>query len=109
MMRLLPGTVNLVARIFSHQKTAAALRYRPHMRLSAMTTHCNGARHTEEAEDVIRFHEEPLGLPTSSGFGFMQVDIGDEIGELGRYRVLRKLGYGMYSTVWLAQDAGYAC
>jgi serine/threonine-protein kinase SRPK3 len=31
------------------------------------------------------------------------VRIGDVFNN-GKYRVLRKLGYGIYSTVWLARD-----
>lgn len=35
--------------------------------------------------------------------GFAPIDIGAEF-QGGQYRVLRKLGYGSYSTVWLALD-----
>jgi hypothetical protein len=35
--------------------------------------------------------------------GFHPVRPGDVYGE-GRYKVLRKLGYGSYSTVWLTED-----
>jgi serine/threonine-protein kinase SRPK3 len=34
--------------------------------------------------------------------GFHPVHIGDVFGN--RYKVLRKLGYGLYSTVWLVRD-----
>ena len=47
------------------------------------------------------FVEEPLGLPRAYRFGYMGVDIGDT---LGAFAVVRKLGYGQYSTVWLARD-----
>jgi hypothetical protein len=35
--------------------------------------------------------------------GYHPVRIGDVFNG-GKYRVLRKLGYGVYSTVWLARD-----
>ena len=37
--------------------------------------------------------------------GFHPVELGDVLG--ARYRVVRKLGYGQYSTVWLVEDNGY--
>ena len=37
--------------------------------------------------------------------GFHPVELGDVLN--ARYRVLRKLGYGCYSTVWLAEDHQY--
>ncbi|EGC42771.1 serine kinase [Histoplasma capsulatum var. duboisii H88] len=36
--------------------------------------------------------------------GFHRVALGDTFDD-GRYRILRKLGYGQYSTVWLARDS----
>jgi serine/threonine-protein kinase SRPK3 len=38
--------------------------------------------------------------------GFHEVLLGDVLG--GKYVVVRKLGFGVYSTVWLANDIRYA-
>lgn len=35
--------------------------------------------------------------------GYRQIHVGDSINN-GRYRVVRKLGFGHFSTVWLVQD-----
>ncbi|KAG9233966.1 hypothetical protein BJ875DRAFT_377469, partial [Amylocarpus encephaloides] len=37
---------------------------------------------------------------------FHPIHLGDRFKD-GRYRVLRNLGYGAYSTVWLARDEQY--
>jgi hypothetical protein len=36
--------------------------------------------------------------------GFHRINVGDKLGDQ-RYTVLRKLGYGEYSTIWLAHDS----
>lgn len=38
--------------------------------------------------------------------GLHPIHLGDTLND-GRYKILRKLGYGGYSTVWLAQDTRY--
>ena len=38
--------------------------------------------------------------------GFHRVSLGDKLNHQ-RYTVLRKIGYGQYSTVWLARDSKY--
>lgn len=38
--------------------------------------------------------------------GYHPVRIGDTFNH-GKYKVVRKLGYGVYSTVWLAFDSRY--
>lgn len=47
--------------------------------------------------------EEPLDLATDSGGGFYPGQLGAEL-QPG-YTLTRKLGWGMHSSVWLAQDA----
>lgn len=60
-------------------------------------------------QNVMPFPEEKhTDLTTESadqyGLGMLcPVHLGDQLKE-GRYCVLRKLGYGVYSTVWLAAD-----
>ena len=51
------------------------------------------------------FHFAGPGLESPDGYrpgGYHPVHIGEVYRE--RYRVLHKLGYGAYSTVWLARD-----
>lgn len=38
--------------------------------------------------------------------GFHPISLGDTFHD-DRYTILRKLGYGQYSTVWLARDVKY--
>ncbi|ESK98221.1 cmgc srpk protein kinase [Moniliophthora roreri MCA 2997] len=40
--------------------------------------------------------------------GYLQVKVGDTF-KNGRYRVIRKLGWGHFSTVWLVKDAHLSC
>ncbi|KAI8970726.1 kinase-like protein [Trametes punicea] len=46
--------------------------------------------------------EEPLADYDATKNGYLPVTIGDVLGS--RYKVLRKLGWGVYSTVWIAED-----
>jgi hypothetical protein len=50
--------------------------------------------------------QPPIGRPSNSELrsgGFLRVRLGD-LFDNQQYKVLRKLGYGQYSTVWLARD-----
>jgi hypothetical protein len=64
------------------------------------------SRDKSEAEDNIFEHlsESVECVQNYHPGGLHPVYLGDIVGE-GRYKILRKLGYGAYSTVWLAQDS----
>ena len=53
----------------------------------------------------LEFIEEPLGVTAEQGHGFIRVEFGDAIGPDKRYKVVRKLGWGMNSSIWMAFDA----
>lgn len=57
-----------------------------------------------EGKTVINltFASEALGMPASEGYGWAQLDFGDCLSD--RYKVMRKLGWGMHSSTWLAHD-----
>ena len=55
----------------------------------------------------LSFASEALGMPAADGYGWAQFEFGDQIGEGedNRYTIVRKLGWGMYSSAWLARDS----
>lgn len=59
----------------------------------------------EDEGPTFTFEEEPLGLPAEAGFGFFQGGPETVLGPDGRFKILRKLGYGGNSSVWLAKDS----
>ncbi|KAF8062421.1 kinase-like domain-containing protein [Lyophyllum atratum] len=52
---------------------------------------------------MSQFPEEPLDLSTEQGFGYFAAYPGLLLKE-GRYEIIRKLGFGPRSSVWLASD-----
>ena len=52
----------------------------------------------------LTFVEEPLGMPASDGYGWPQFKFGETLGPEKRYTIVRKLGWGMTSSTWLARD-----
>ncbi|KAJ3284380.1 serine/threonine protein kinase, CMGC group, partial [Borealophlyctis nickersoniae] len=55
------------------------------------------------SDDESVFSEEEEDAEDYCKGGYHPVNIGDSFNE-GRYTILRKLGWGHFSTVWLAQD-----
>ena len=59
----------------------------------------------------LTFASEPLGMPAPDGYGWPQIDFGQRVGKEERYTIVRKLGWGMHSSTWLARDnlSVFAC
>lgn len=57
----------------------------------------------EPRESVYGFQEDIETLERYRDGGYHPVQLGDDFSD-GRYRVIHKLGWGSYSTVWLAKD-----
>ena len=75
----------------------------------AAPRHYNTNKHvsvTPEGIELVdlEFVEEPLGVTAEQGHGFIRIEFGDAIGPDMRYKVVRKLGWGMNSSVWMAFD-----
>lgn len=71
----------------------SACRFR---RAFSAATSSRGSR--EENWDA----EEPLSGYDPATNGYLPVGIGDTLGS--RYKTVRKIGWGVYSTVWIAED-----
>ena len=55
----------------------------------------------------LEFVEEPLGVTAEQGHGYLWIEFGDVIGPDGRYKIIRKLGWGMNASIWMAFDEKY--
>jgi hypothetical protein len=49
---------------------------------------------------MSHFPEEPLNLTSSEGFGYFPAYQGQQL-KKGRYKIIRKVGYGLRSSAWL--------
>ena len=64
---------------------------------------------THQASDcmkAIEWPEEDLASTADEGAGFYPLRLGETLDD-GRFVITRKLGWGGYSTVWLARDREY--
>ncbi|KAG5729409.1 Serine/threonine-protein kinase SRPK1 [Termitomyces sp. T112] len=50
------------------------------------------------------FHEEPLGIPASEGYGYLQGGPGQVLGPKPGFRIESKLDIGRTASLWLARD-----
>jgi len=49
--------------------------------------------------------EEPLSVSAQQGYGYYPAQLGECVGDSeATFRIVRKLGWGSYSNVWLGQD-----
>ncbi|KAL9125046.1 MAG: hypothetical protein Q9217_005697 [Psora testacea] len=55
-------------------------------------------------ERLYHWQEEVENLEAYCSGGYHPIELGDEFCQ-GRYRIVHKLGYGSFSTVWLARDS----
>jgi hypothetical protein len=55
----------------------------------------------------LEFVEEPLGVTAEQDHGYLRVEFGDAIVPDKRYKIVRKLGWGMNSSIWMAFDEKY--
>jgi len=56
-------------------------------------THSNPSPPADNTPTVtLDFKGEPVGLPPSEGFGYLDVNIGDKLGPNNRYEILGGMG-----------------
>ena len=70
---------------------------------SRHSLHTSSDTATTYHEPVYKWQEDVENLERYSSGGYHPVHLGDTFAN-GRYKVVHKLGFGSYSTVWLARD-----
>jgi serine/threonine-protein kinase SRPK3 len=67
---------------------------------------CRRARHDTRFLVILpQWPEEPLDLPVDQRGGFYPATPGNKLNST--YTIVRKLGWGQHSSVWLAKHEGY--
>ena len=93
------GLTHHLVPIPSRRFSAHIFQYR-----RTMSSHSSAA---SSAGSVSGFPEEDLRSGGRHNPGYFPARLGQTLQE-GRYCIVRKLGWGQYSSVWLAKDRGYA-
>lgn len=82
----------------------AGIQRSPLAQLESTNQHHSTDPGGEQATN-LNFVSEALGMPAVKGYGWAQFEFGDQIGRDNRYTLVRKLGWGMFSSTWLARDS----
>ena len=73
--------------------------------LEAVKSYANVRQNAPGSDEFhLSFIEEPLGMKVDDRCGWAHVDFLLTIGPDDRYLIVRKLGWGGYSSTWLARD-----
>jgi len=94
-------------------RSSTSIRISPTNRLEITDPHLANLHFSLDPEGKqivdLNFASEALGMPAADGYGWAQLEFGDQMGEGGRYTIVRKLGWGSHSSTWLARDSTSVC
>ena len=94
-MRRLSRFIQVITRSFSSGGTSA--RFQSNLKSVPQVSKLPSDTDWEKGEEFLEDYN-----PTVNGY--CPISIGDT---LGSYQIIRKLGWGVYSTVWLAKSQRY--
>jgi len=94
----------LLIQSFRHPRVVCFPQRSSTTHLEPTNQHLSVEREDGEVADLT-FVSEALGMPAMKGQGWAQFEFGDQIGQDNRYTIVRKLGWGMFSSTWLARDS----